>query len=176
MDESTPAAPPPIPRSTPLEPQDQAEAVAIFRSEIVGALTRRDLDHGELRAVLRTLSQERFRPPGAQVTRQYSLTTLERWYYDYRAGGLPALRPAPRSDRGHAQEIAPEQRQLLLDIRREHRSASVPLILADARRRWPAGGRSGLGGHGAPALRRARPRPRAHARGRRTEDAASLAR
>jgi putative transposase len=49
--------------------------------------------------------------------------------YAYRAGGLAALRPAPRSDRGHAQELTTEQRQLLLDIRRVHRSASVPLIL-----------------------------------------------
>jgi len=58
MDESTPAAPPPIPRTAPLAPEDHAEAVAIFRSEIVGALTRRDLDHGELRAVLRALAAQ----------------------------------------------------------------------------------------------------------------------
>lgn len=131
MDESTPAAapPPPMPKTPPLAPKDHAEAVAIFRSEIVGALTRRDLDHGELRAAFRALSQERFRPPGIETTRRYSVTTLERWYYAYRAGGLAALRPAPRSDRGHARELQSEQRQLIIDIRKEHRSASVPLIL-----------------------------------------------
>jgi transposase InsO family protein len=129
MDESTPAAPPPIPKTTPLAPKDHAEAVAIFRSEIVGALTRRDLDHGELRALFRELAAQRFRPPGLETTRQFSMTTLERWFYAYRKGGLAALRPAPRSDRGHAQELTPEQRRLLLDIRQEHRSASVPLIL-----------------------------------------------
>jgi transposase InsO family protein len=129
MDESTSAAPPPIPKTTPLAPKDHAEAVAIFRSEIVGALTRKELDHGELRAAFRALSLERFRPPGVDTTRRYSVATLERWFYAYKAGGLAALRPAPRSDRGHAQEVTPEQRQLLLDIRREHRSASVPLIL-----------------------------------------------
>jgi putative transposase len=129
MDESTPAALPSIPKSSSLAPKDHAEAVAIFRSEIVGALTRKELDHGELRAALRVLSQERFRPPGIDTTRRYSVPTLERWYYAYRAGGLAALRPAPRSDRGHAQELTAEQRDLLLEIRREHRSASVPLIL-----------------------------------------------
>ena len=129
MDESTPAAPPPIPKATPLAPKDHAEAVAIFRSEIVGALTRKELDHGELRAAFRALSEERFRPPGIETTRRYSVATLERWFYAYRAGGLAALRPAPRSDRGHAQELTAKQRQLLLDIRKEHRSASVPLIL-----------------------------------------------
>jgi transposase InsO family protein len=129
MDPSTPAAPPPMPKTPPLAPKDHAEAVAIFRSEIVGALTRKELDHGELRAAFRALSQERFRPPGIETTRRYSVTTLERWFYAYRAGGLAALRPAPRSDRGHAQELSAEQRQLVIDIRKEHRSASVPLIL-----------------------------------------------
>ena len=129
MDESTSATPSPIPKTTPLAPKDHAEAVAIFRSEIVGALTRKELDHGELRAAFRALSQERFRPPGVDTTRRYSVATLERWFYAYKAGGLAALRPARRSDRGHAQELPTEQRQLLLDIRKEHRSASVPLIL-----------------------------------------------
>jgi len=128
MDESTPAAPP-LPKALPLAPKDHAEAVAIFRSEIVGALTRKELDHGELRAAFRVLSQERFRPPGIDTTRRYSVATLERWYYAYRRGGLAALQPAPRSDRGHAQELSAEQRQLLIDVRKEHRSASVPLIL-----------------------------------------------
>ncbi len=112
-----------------LKPKDHREAVALFRSEIVGHLVRRDLDHGELAAELRTLSLKRFRPPESKLTRQYALSTLERWYYHYKQGGLLALRPRGRSDRGRARRLTPEQRQLLLDIRREHRSASVPLIL-----------------------------------------------
>jgi putative transposase len=112
-----------------LTPKDHAEAVALFRSEIVGALVRRELDRGELRALLHALSQERFRPPGSPRTRSFSVPTLERWYYACRQGGLAALRPRPRSDRGRAQELTPAQRALLCDIRREHPSASVPLIL-----------------------------------------------
>jgi hypothetical protein len=65
MDEPTQAASPPMPETPPLAPKDHAAAVAIFRSEIVGALTRKDLDHGELRAAFRVLTQERFRPPGS---------------------------------------------------------------------------------------------------------------
>lgn len=112
-----------------LKPKDHAEEVAIFRSEIVGALTRRDLDHGELAATLKDLSAERYRPPGADSTRRFSIPTLERWYYAYKAGSLDALRPEPRSDSGRAQDLTVEQRTLLCDIRREHPSASVPLIL-----------------------------------------------
>jgi putative transposase len=51
------------------------------------------------------------------------------WLYAYRAGGLAALRPEARSDRGRGRELTPEQRDLLLEIRREHPTASVSLIL-----------------------------------------------
>jgi putative transposase len=113
----------------PLVPDDHAEAVALFRSEIIGALCRRDFDHGELRASLREISARRYRPPGSDATRRYSLPTLERWLYAYKRGGLVALRPRPRSDKGRAQALTSEQRQLLGDIRREHPNASTPLIL-----------------------------------------------
>ncbi len=112
-----------------LVPKDHAEEVALFRSEIVGALSRKDLVHGELAESFRELSQERFRPPGADKTKTFPAPTLERWYYRYREGGLDALRPEPRSDRGRAHDLKDEQRQLLIDIRTEHPSASVPLIL-----------------------------------------------
>jgi transposase InsO family protein len=112
-----------------LSPKNHAEAVALFRSEIVGALTRRELDRGDLADALLELGKQRFRPPGAKLSKTISLATLERWYYAYKSGGLDALKPAARSDRGRCQELAAEQRQLLLDIREEHPTASVPVIL-----------------------------------------------
>ena len=113
----------------PLRPRDHAEEVALFRASIVGALVRRDLTRGELAVALRAVAECRYRPPGGDASKQFGLSTLERWYYAYRRGGLAALRPAPRSDRGRARELTPEQRALLLDIRREFPTASVPLIL-----------------------------------------------
>lgn len=112
-----------------LSPKSHAEEVGLFRSQVVGALTRQELDHGRLQEELKELSQQRFRPPGADSTRTYSVTTLERWYYTYKNKGLPGLIPQPRSDRGRAKALPEAQRHLLLDIRREHPSASVPLIL-----------------------------------------------
>lgn len=112
-----------------LVPNDHAEEIALFRSEIIGALSRRDLVHGELHQALLTLSQTPFRPPGSDRTRRYSVPTLERWLYRYRAGGLRALCPRPRSDRGHGQHLSPELKALLCDIRREHPTATASLIL-----------------------------------------------
>jgi transposase InsO family protein len=112
-----------------LSPKDPAEAVALFRSEIIGALTRRELDRGELAQAFAELSQQRFRPPRAKSTKTYSVATLERWYYAYKSGGLEALRPSPRSDRGRCRDLTDAQKKLLLGIREEHPSASVPVIL-----------------------------------------------
>ena len=112
-----------------LLPRDHAEAVALFRASIVGAVVQREMTRGELALALRALAKCRYRPPKSRVSKQYSFATLERWYYAYRHGGLEALRPSPRSDRGRARELTVEQRELLLDIRREHSTASVPLII-----------------------------------------------
>ena len=106
-----------------------AEEIALFRATIIGALGHRDFHHGELHRELAALSKTRFRPPGSDVTRSYSIPTLERWYYAHKSGGLKALHPRPRSDQGHAAELTNEQRELLVDIRREHPSISVPTIL-----------------------------------------------
>jgi len=133
-----------------LKPQDQAEALALFRSEIVGALVRRELEHGDLKAAFLELSRQRFRPPRARGSRSYSAVTLERWYYAYKSGGLDALRPRARTDRGRGRELSPEQRDLLLAIRREHPHVSVPVIL----RTLVADGRLEAGSVSASTVRR----------------------
>lgn len=114
---------------TDLKPSDYGEELAIFRATILGPILLRELAHGQLANELRALSEQRYRPPGADSTRTYQVPTLERWLYAYRARGLAGLRPEPRSDRGFAQALTEELRELLLDIRREHPSASVGLIL-----------------------------------------------
>ena len=107
-----------------------AEAIALFRLQVLGALTRRQLPRGELRAELRKLSQQAFIAPGDEVPKRFSVTTLERWYYALRKRGLVGLRPKLRDDCGRARALTEAQRQLLIDIRQEHPRASVPLILA----------------------------------------------
>jgi len=112
-----------------LVPRDRAEAVALFRSQVIGPLVCADLVRGQLRKALKKLSQEAYRPPDSDITRRYHWQTLEGWYYRYKNGGHEALKPQKRSDCGHAKALSSEQRELLLAIRREHPDASVPLIL-----------------------------------------------
>lgn len=110
-------------------PKDHAERVATFRHGVIGALAMRAIPPGELAGELRQLSQMRFRVLDSERTRSFAVSTLERWLYAYRAGGVEALRPKGRSDRGRGRDIPEALKQLLCAIRQEHPSASVPLII-----------------------------------------------
>jgi putative transposase len=112
-----------------LKPQSHAEAVALFRASMVAHLVSQEFQHGELRAELRRLSDLRLRAPGSTRLRSYGVSTLERWYYAFKNGGLDALKPSRRRDAGHARALTEAQRALLCDIRREHPSASAEVIL-----------------------------------------------
>lgn len=131
-----------------LTPKDSAEAVAIFRAQVIGPLVCRELSRGELGPALATLSEQKHITPWGTV-RRFSAPTLQRWLYAYKQGGLDALRPAERR-RGFALALSPEQRQLLIAVRSENRSASVPLIL----RTLIADGRLDASAVAAPTVRR----------------------
>lgn len=108
----------------------KAEAKALFRLGIVGDLLTRDLSKGALEAELRERAKARYRPPNAPASRTYHWKTLQSWYYAAKKG-LSALRPASRK-RGYGLSLDPVRRELLLQIRREHPSASARLILETA--------------------------------------------
>lgn len=112
-----------------LAPRDHGEEVALFRAQILGPMLARKLDRGELIEGLRSLSGQRFTPPGSLVSRKFATATLEKWFYAYRRDGLEGLVPVPRSDRGAARMLSPEQRELVCAIRREHPTASAELIV-----------------------------------------------
>jgi len=109
-------------------PKDHREAVAIFRAAVIGPLTARDLEHGELKAELRHLSAIRYRPPGTDHTRRYRASTLERWYYTFQKHGLEGLKPRRRKDRGYAKALTAAQKELLKRIAGEHLTMRVSTI------------------------------------------------
>ena len=74
----------------PLTPKNHGEEVAVFRHGLIGAIALRLLTHGERISLLRSISEQRVRPPGSDTTRCYSVTTLERWLYAFERGGLEA--------------------------------------------------------------------------------------
>ena len=111
-----------------LRPRDHAERVALFRAQLLGPVLNRDLYRGELLAELRVLAKRRFRPPDSDRTRTFSVPTMLRWLRRYRAQGLAGLEPVCRR-RGDGLALTDEQRQLLLEIRRQHPAVAASTIL-----------------------------------------------
>lgn len=112
-----------------LRPADSAEALALFRAQVLGPLLCREPgSHGELSAVLREIAAQPVLPPGAEVSRTYAASTLERWYYAFKKDGLKGLRSRSRGQ-GHALSLSPEQRALLLAVRHDHPRVSAALIV-----------------------------------------------
>lgn len=122
-----------------LTPKNHGEEVAVFRHGLIGEIATSDLDHGARAAALRRISVQRVRPPDSDTTRTYSVATLERWLYAFKKGGLEALVPQARADRGRGRELTSSLRELLCDIRRENPSVSVTLILRTLRATGAAG-------------------------------------
>ena len=104
------------------------EAIALFRLGVIGDLVAMELESGELKDTFVRRSLRRYRAPGSSRTRTYHWKTLQRWYYTAKSANPEALEPASRS-RGFALALNPEQREILLDIRRLHPTAAASLIL-----------------------------------------------
>jgi len=112
-----------------LKPKDHGEHVALFRAQLLGPVLHAELARGELLAELRALAERRFLPPRSDTTRTYSVPTLLRWRRAYLANGLDGLRPESRRV-GDALALTDEQRELLLEIRRQHPAVPANVILA----------------------------------------------
>ena len=82
---------------------------ALFRLSVLGPLASRGrLEQGDLKAILRELAVRSYAIP--DTNRVFlSEKTIEGWYYAWKRGGIEALTPKPRSDRGRSKISAPLQ-------------------------------------------------------------------
>ena len=108
---------------------ERANATALFRYGVIAQLVGSEFEHGELKAALRELASQRWRPPGSAHTRTFAVSTIERWYYAYKLNSFEGLLPNGRSDRGRGRKLPEPIKQLLLQIRTEFPTASSPLII-----------------------------------------------
>lgn len=106
------------------------EEIALFRLSVIGDLLAYDLRRGELKAELMARADRRYRPPGSTRTRRFHWKTLQRWYYLAKED-LDKLLPQSRAQ-GFALSLSDEQRQMLLQMRREHPSAAAELLWSEA--------------------------------------------
>jgi len=98
--------------------------VALFRYSVLGPLvSRARLQRGELKATLRELAARDYDIPCSGNCR-LGEKTIEAWYYAWRRGGIEALTPKPRSDRGQS-KLPAEVQAAILAAKRDNPRRSI---------------------------------------------------
>lgn len=83
---------------------------ALFRLSVLGPLASRDrLEKGDLKALVRELAARSYAIPNSRRS-FLSEKTIEAWYYAWKRGGIDALTPRSRSDRGASKMTAALQK------------------------------------------------------------------
>ena len=106
----------------------KAEKIALFRYGLIAPLVLEPLPRGELTRRAEEIAARHYDIPASQRT-SISVDTLLDWALRYRTGGLAALAPKPRQDRGQSRVITPPLADLIERLKREnpHRTGTTLL-------------------------------------------------
>jgi transposase InsO family protein len=106
----------------------KAEKIALFRYGLIAPLVLEPLPRGELTRRAEEIAARHYDIPASQRT-SVSVDTLLEWALRYRTGGLEALAPKPRQDRGQSRAITPQFADLIERLKREnpHRTGTTLL-------------------------------------------------
>jgi transposase InsO family protein len=106
-----------------------ADGWAQLRFAIIGPLLAAPPEPGELAAALEALAERHWRHPVQGHAVQFSVPTLERWYYRARGADDPlaALRPRRRGDAGRSRTLSGAHIEALSAQYREHPGWTVQL-------------------------------------------------
>lgn len=100
---------------------------ALWRYSVLGPLVSARLDHGDRAAHLRQIAARTHIAPDGRTVR-LSARTVEAWFYAWRSGGLTALEPTVRGDRGRS-HIRPELQKRLEILKRENPRRSIRRLI-----------------------------------------------
>lgn len=102
--------------------------IALFRLSVLGPLASRDrLCKGELKQIIRDLAEKTYAIPNSKRV-HLSAASIERWYYDWKRGGVDALAPNPRSDKGQS-ELPTGVQEELLAAKKDKPSRSINSLI-----------------------------------------------
>jgi putative transposase len=106
----------------------KAEKLALFRYGIIAPLVIEPLPRGELTRRAEEIASRQYDIPDSR-RRALSVDTLLEWAKRYRQGGLEALAPKTRQDRGKPRAITPQLATLIERLKREnpHRTGATLL-------------------------------------------------
>jgi putative transposase len=108
--------------SRPLHPD------ALFRLTVLGPLASRgELKRGEVSTIIRELASKAYDIPDSKRT-YLSTETIKRWYHDWKRGGIDALQPKVRLDKGKTQ-LPPRVQEKLLQLKQDNPSRSINILI-----------------------------------------------
>jgi len=110
-----------------MDSNDKITQMAMFRFQVIHVLLHGD-DERTMKKRILEQSEKLWPLPDGQV-RQFAPGTIEQWYYDYRAGGLDALRSLGRSDRGSFRGLSENECDFLDRIVRNHPDLRTSVII-----------------------------------------------
>jgi putative transposase len=104
------------------------EKIALFRYGLIASLVVEILPHGKLTERAREIASRQYDIPYSKRS-SVCVDTLLHWAERYRQGGLDALAPQPRQDRGQSRVITPQTAELIERLKREnpHRTGTTLL-------------------------------------------------
>ena len=97
----------------------RAEKIALFRYGLVAPLVLEMLPHGELTRRAEDIAARKYEIPYSERS-SVSVDTLLDWVLRYRRGGVPALAPKSRCDRGQSRAVPPQLAELIERLKREN--------------------------------------------------------
>jgi len=100
---------------------------ALWRFGVLGPLVSARLEHGDRAAHFNQIATRTHIAPDGRAVR-LSARTVEAWYYAWRSGGLAALEPQVRGDRGRS-HIRPELQERLKILKRENPRRSIRRLI-----------------------------------------------
>jgi len=106
----------------------KAEKLALFRYGLIAPLVIEPLARGELTRRAEEIASRPYDIPDSS-RRSLSVDTLLEWAKRYRYGGVEALAPKPRQDRGQMRAMTPQLATLIERLKREnpHRTGTTLL-------------------------------------------------
>ena len=106
----------------------KSEKIALFRYGLIAPLVLEKLPRGELSRRAREIADRDYDVPFSD-RRRVSVDSLIAWAARYRQGGLDALAPKPRADRGKPRVITTQMALLIERLKREnpHRNGTTLL-------------------------------------------------
>jgi transposase len=103
--------------------------IALFRLTVLGPLASRDqIKRGEKKNIIRELAKQTYNIPDSRRT-HLSEETILSWYRKWKSGGIDALAPKLRSDRGKS-KLSKKVQEALLLAKKDNPSRSINTIIS----------------------------------------------